>query len=156
MTYVFDTSRFIVLGHYFPDRFPSFWRLLEQKIVQGEIVSVREVLNELDTQNSRPHLRNWVKKNKSVFAEPTGEEMRFVSKIFAVAHFRQLVSAKQRLKGTPVADPFVVAAAKVRGGCVVTEETWRDNGARIPNVCRHFGIDCTNLDGFMGRENWTF
>ena len=25
MPYVFDTSAFIIIGHYYPDQFPTFW-----------------------------------------------------------------------------------------------------------------------------------
>ncbi|MCZ6821218.1 MAG: DUF4411 family protein [Calditrichaeota bacterium] len=63
---------------------------------------------------------------------------------------------KQRLKGTPVADPFVIASARIRQACVVTEEGKKKNAARIPNVCEYFGVDCTNLEGFMERERWRF
>ena len=52
----------------------------------------------------------------------------------------------------PVADPFVIALAKVRDGCVVTEETMRPNAAKVPNVCEHFGIEYTNVEGFMNKE----
>lgn len=50
----------------------------------------------------------------------------------------------------------LVAAAGARGGCVVTEEANTQNAAKIPNVCEHFGVDCTNVEGFMERESWTF
>jgi hypothetical protein len=56
----------------------------------------------------------------------------------------------------PVADPFVIACAKIRGGTVVTEERLKPNAARIPNICQHFGIPCTNLEGFMQLMGWNF
>jgi len=84
------------------------------------------------------------------------QETLFVSKIFSVRHFQYLVGQKQTLKGTPVADPFLIASAKVRKGCVVTGEKKKPNAAKIPNVCEYFGIDCTNLEGFMEREGWSF
>jgi len=55
-----------------------------------------------------------------------------------------------------VADPFVIALAKARDGCVVTEETMRPNAAKIPNVCEHFGIEYAKLEGVMNKEAWTF
>ncbi len=39
---------------------------------------------------------------------------------------------------------------------VVTEETFRPNAAKIPNVCQHFGIECINLRQLMEREGWRF
>jgi hypothetical protein len=73
-----------------------------------------------------------------------------------VRHFEYLVGQEQRLTGAYVADPFVIASAKVRKACVVTEEQKKPNAAKIPNVCAHFGIECTNLEGFMKREGWSF
>lgn len=60
------------------------------------------------------------------------------------------------LVGDPAADPFVIARAKIIGGCVVTEEKLKPNAAQIPNVCDHFGIDCTNLEGLIEAEGWQF
>ncbi|MGA2226912.1 MAG: PIN domain-containing protein [Syntrophobacteraceae bacterium] len=156
MTYVFDTSSFIVLGHFFPERFPSFWELFDSEVSNGRIVSVREVYLELDNQISRPHLREWVDRNKHIFLTPGPAESAFLAEIFAISHFRQLLSQKQILKATPVADPFIIASAKIRGACVVTEEVAKKNAAKIPNVCEHFGVSCTNIEGFMQREKWKF
>ena len=156
MIYVFDTSSFSVLNHYYPDRIPSFWRNFDEFVFQGKILSVREVFNELSGKGNKAHLEKWIKVNKRIFMLPSGQETLFVGQIFSVRHFQQLVGEKQRLKGTPVADPFVIASAKIRKACVVTEEDKKPNAAKIPNVCEHFGIDCTNLEGFMEREGWSF
>ncbi|MBN2308189.1 MAG: DUF4411 family protein [Candidatus Hydrogenedentes bacterium] len=156
MIYVFDTSSFRVVDHYFPDRFPSFWERFDEAVSDGIVVSVREVRNELDRQSRRPHLEEWIGRNRSIFLQPSSEEMDFVAQVFAIPHFQHLVKAENLLKGMPVADPFVIASAKCRNGCVVTEESRREHAARIPNVCEHFGIDCTNVDGFMAREGWEF
>ncbi len=157
MIYVFDTSSFIVLGHYFPQRFPSFWEKFNNSVSEGKIISVREVFNELDVQASRDHLITWIRENKRIFLKPEqADETSFVSQIFSVTHFQQLVKEKQRLKGAYVADPFVIASAKVRDACVITEESKKDNAAKIPNVCEYFHINCSNLEGFMEREKWKF
>lgn len=156
MVYIFDSNSFIVISHYFPERFPSFWKQIDEYVSDGKILSVREVFNELDNNSSKIHLIDWLKTNKSIFMIPSQPEMNFVNSIFQVPHFQYLVSTKQRLKGSPVADPFVIASAKVKNGCVVTEENKKKNSSRIPNICDHFNIDCTNIEGFMRRENWEF
>ncbi len=156
MTYIFDTSTFIVIGHYFPLSFPSFWQKLGAAVSAGQVLSVREVRRELDLRAAKPHLQKWVQDNSQIFVVPTEEEGRFVAEIFGVAHFQQLIGKRQRLKGTPVADPFVIAAAKVRGGCVVTEESFKKDAAKIPNVCQHFGVKYMNLEEFMKAEGWSF
>jgi hypothetical protein len=38
------------------------------------------------------------------------------------------------LCGSPVADPFVIACAKVSNGAVVTQEVKKEGGLKIPNV----------------------
>ena len=156
MIYVFDTNSFRVLGNYYPDRFPSFWEMFDELVAAGRIVSVREARNELENQSTKDHLDRWVDRNKRIFLSPSAEETEFVSRIFEVPHFRQLVSSRNLSVGKAVADPFLIAAAWSRGGCVVTEEAMKKNAAKIPNVCEHFGVDCTNVEGFMERESWTF
>lgn len=156
MIYVLDSSSFIVCGHYFPSRFPTFWSEFNALVQVGGIISVREVRNELDYRANRQHLRDWIDRNKAIFLPPGPQETQFVAQIFAVQHFQQLIGAKQRLEGRPVADPFVVASAHVRDACVVTEESFKPNAARIPNVCNHFRIDCISIEEMMERENWSF
>jgi len=156
MVYIFDSNSFVVISHYFPERFPTFWKRIDEYVTDGKILSVREVFNELDNNSSKIHLLDWIKVNKNIFMSPTQSEMNFVNSIFQIPHFQYLVSAKQRLKGNPVADPFVIAAARIKEGCVVTEEDKKKNSARIPNICDHFNIPCTNVEGFMEMENWKF
>jgi hypothetical protein len=97
-----------------------------------------------------------VKANRDFFTAPSNEELIVVAQIFAVPHFQSLVREQARLQGSPVADPFVIARAKVLGACVVTEEKLKPNSSRIPNVCKHFCIECCSLEGFMEAEGWTF
>jgi hypothetical protein len=96
------------------------------------------------------------KRNCKVFTIPTPEEMSFVQTIFSAPHFRALLGKKQLLRGVPVADPFVVACAKIRQGTVVTEERYKPHAAKIPNVCEHFQIPCINLEYFMREQKWNF
>jgi hypothetical protein len=150
MVYVFDTSAFIVLGHYFPGRVTSVW-LHHKAQVDGS-----EVLKELDNHLTRVHLADWVKSRPGLFVPPSTDEMAFVSKIFSVPSFQALVKEKDRLRGAPVADPFVIARAAVAGGCVVTEEQEREGAVRIPTVCQHFAVDCLDIEGLMAREGWSY
>jgi len=156
MNYVFDTSAFIVMSHYFPERFPTFWERLNGFVAKKRIGSVREVKRELEYGNAKQHLADWVAANGPLFRIPSEDEMNFVAQVFAVRQFQQMVRAKQLLSGTAVADPFVIAAAKVQRACVVSEETERPNSARIPTVCTYFGVQCITVEGFMMREGWTF
>jgi hypothetical protein len=121
---------------------------------EKRIVSVREVFNEVKDYNDR--LSDWAKKNQLFFPEPIEEEMDFVKQIFQVTGFQTMVKEQSRLQGKPVADPFVIASANCKKGCVITEEVSKPKSAKIPNVCDHFKIQCIDLRQFMKNENWIF
>jgi hypothetical protein len=157
MIYVFDNNSLRVISHYYPERFPTFWRRFDAAVAEGAIVSVREVHNELTNwAAAQEWFSEWIKKHRSMFLVPGPRETLFVAKIFKVPHFRTLVGEAQRLKGQPVADPFLIACAKVGGGTVVTEEVNKPNAAKIPNICEHFGVPCTNVEGFLTASGWRF
>lgn len=157
MIYVFDTSSFRVLRHYYPNSFPSVWAGLEDLIASGRLVSTREVLNELERFDDPGSMLTWAKNHRDIFSTPSNEETDFVARIFQVQHFQALIAQKSILTGRPVADPFVVAAAATKEeGTVVTQETLKENAAKIPNVCQHFGVACVNLEEFMAHQDWNF
>lgn len=156
MIYVFDTSSFSEFKHFYPGVFKSVWVGLETLVEQKELISTREVWNELERGDADQHTNEWLKNRKHIFTTPSAAELQFVVKIFQEPHFQGLIGQKQRLKGDPVADPFVIACAKVVGGTVVTEERYKENAAKIPNVCMHFDIPCINLEDFMQQQGWSF
>ena len=156
MIYVFDTSSLSKLKHFYPAVFKSIWTGLDSLVQSGVLISTREVSNEIERGDVDQHTNQWLKDRKEIFTTPTADELRFVAEIFKVAHFQSLIGEKQRLQGTPVADPFVIACAKLRKGTVVTEEREKPNAAKIPNVCQHFGVPCIDLETFMQQQGWSF
>lgn len=156
MIYVFDTSSIRSLQHFYPSVFKTIWDGLDGLVQQQNLISTREVWNELERQNVSADVFAWAKKNKQIFTTPNAAELQFVAQIFQTKHFQSLIGEQQRLKGTPVADPFVIACAKINGGTVVTEEQLKPNAAKIPNVCAHFNVPCIDLEKFMQQQGWTF
>lgn len=157
MIYVFDSDSLINLfKHYYREQFPSLWEKFDVLIEEGDILSVREVFNEISERDD--HLSKWAKSNKSLFPEPNNSEMAHVASIFSVSHFQAIVRKQEILKGKPVADPFVIAKAWAFGnnGCVVSEEYKKPNASKIPNICERFGVNCVNLEKFMKLESWKF
>ena len=150
--YVFDTNVFISLGLYYPKRFPTIWERIDSLADSGGVVSVREVRRELETKCSSEHVLNWVEQHRYIFHIPTNEECQIVSEIFRKNQYLGFVKRNNILKGMPVADPFIIAAAKAKGFCVVTQESNKSKGARIPTACIDFGIECIDLEGFLERE----
>ena len=156
MIYVFDTSSLRALQHFYPAVFKSIWNGLNALVEKNELISTREVWNELERQNVNVKVLEWAKRNKQIFTKPNAVELQFVVQIFRVRHFQGLIGEQQRLKGTPVADPFVIACAKAHNGTVVTEERLKENAAKIPNVCAHFKVPCIGLEVFMQQQGWSF
>lgn len=156
--FIFDTSSIRVIGNYYPEQFPTFWTQFDKAVTDEKVKFVREVYKELEVQVqvTDKAIWDWVRERKAMFAEPTDAEGLFVAQIFTVAHFRTLVGERQRLQGNPVADPFVIARAHCSNGCVVTEEKMKPGAAKIPNVCDHFKVYCTNVEGFLKAMDWKF
>jgi len=156
MLYVFDTNSLRIIEYYYPERFPSFWNDFNENVTAGKILSVKEVYNELEGQLKEDFMIEWMTENKKIFMKPGQDEMNIVSRIFRRNTFQGLVKGQNLLQGMPVADPFVVALAKIKNGIVVTEEKYKRNAASIPNVCEYLNVRCTKMNGFMQSEKMIY
>lgn len=161
MKYIIDSNSLSSLKHYYPDQFPTLWSKLDEAIACGILTSVKEVLGESYRPKSKEHLDVWISRNKGIFKAPQPEEMRFVAQIFEVRKFRELIEEKKQIRGGFCADPFVIASAyalnaSLDEAMVVTEEKFKPNSSKIPNICEHFELGCTNFQGMMQREGWVF
>ncbi len=161
MRYVFDSNALIDLfQHYYKERFPSLWEKFDKMITEKRIISVREAFHEVEKRGD--NLSKWALLNKEIFYTPNEDEARFVAQIFSQKQFQFLVEKKKMLEGGHIADPFIIAKAKVENLAVVTKEGFRFDGSikpnapKIPNICQHFKIKCFNLEGFMDNEKWKF
>lgn len=156
MSYVFDNSPLSVMfKNYYPKRFKKLWGEFKKLTDNGDILSTREVLREIE-DGAPQNLREWAEKNKHIFSTPTAAEAAFVAQIYGVAHFQHNIEKKKIHKGGNVADPFVIARALVESCPVVTVEVFKPGGAKIPNICKHFDIECLTLEQFMEKEGWEF
>ena len=154
--YVFDTSPLSTLfKNYYRSRFPSLWDKFDRLVSEERITSTREVSREC-TDGPVDALRIWAAEQQNFFHLPTATEGKFIAEIYKVQHFQQNIEQSKLLKGGRNADPFVIAKAAVDGCAVVTVERFKENSAKIPNICEHFGIECLSLEDFMERESWQF
>ena len=147
--YLLDTNTFRVFAHYYPDAFPSFWADLETLVDNHLMLSCSEVYKEIDYETQEEHLLEWAENHTGIFEYPSGEEMQAVAEIFKIKHFQQLIGEKQRIRGRAVADPFLVAKGICSAGTVVTEEGYKPNSAKIPNICEHFNVRCIKAREFL-------
>lgn len=156
MIHFLDTSSLRQLEGYYPSRFPTFWRRFDESAVRGEIASVEEVLKEVRNGAAASHLLTWVECHAGFFQVPDAAVLDFMRTIFKVPKFQEIVGEKQLLKGSPVADPFIIAAAQVVKGCVVTEERPKPNSTKIPTICQYFDVPCCDLEGMLTKLQWEF
>ncbi len=155
--YILDTNTLSQLFRfYYRDNFPSLWTKFNQLVMNGRILSTREVMRELGDGRQAELAYRWAAENEHLFPDPGTEDVLFVSRIFGVRHFQQNLQSKKGKPRRRGADPFVIAQAKRTVGTVVTEEAKPPNGTRIPNICEHFDIPCINLQQLMDREGWVF
>jgi len=130
------------------DVFPSVWDKLDALAADGTIASIDLVMDELEKQDDE--VTDWANAHPDMFLpldEPLQRKARQILQQFP----DNFVDLKKRRSG---ADPFVVAAAIVRGCSVVTEEKKSGGPARvkIPDVCQSFGIECIPLLELLRRE----
>lgn len=157
MIFIFDTNSLSnILNHYYASHFPSFWARFDLMIKSKNIISVREVYNELTNRFEEDKIERIMNENSEFFANPTIDELNFITQIYAIQHFQQNLDKKRILSGGFFADPFVIAKAWKLNAGVVTEEENKPNAARIPNICDHFNIPCLKFEGFLNENDWTF
>ena len=154
--YVFDTNIISNLHkNYYRKHFVSLWKAFDKLVEDGKITSTRESYRELN--NGTPGAdTEWAKANETIFAVPDTKEAIFVSRIYSVPHFQANIEKQKLLKGGLNADAFIIARAYSIGGIVVTMEKFKQNAAKIPNICENFKIPCLDLEGFMENEQWEF
>ena len=145
--YVFDTNVFIAAWnvHYRPDTFGPVWRLIEDCLENGRIISPRAVYLEL-TGTHDDTLAGWAKERSGQFQDPDEQVQRLIPTIDAAAP--GLIKTGTR----NAADPWVIACAYHRGFAVVTYEGIGPTGMpavgkgmQIPKACEALGVECILL-----------
>ncbi|MCX6097359.1 MAG: DUF4411 family protein [Caldiserica bacterium] len=152
MIYSIDTNFLIGawVRHYPPDVMPGFWKELEHLAQIKAVFASIEVFNELKRMDDG--ISKWARQHKSMFVEPekqVQDEMKMIMNRFP--------GLSNLDAGRSVADPWVIALAKVHGGVVVTEEK-RHPGKQphIPDVCDSLGIICMDILQFIRAQKWVF
>lgn len=152
MKYVFDSGPFIDCRYYFPNIFKSYWAKLNMLAKSKDILSVKEVYNEI--QKGSDIVSDWANKNIDIFEKPSNEEFEIVKNI--LSKHKELIRIVNFSGGSPVADPFIIAKAKMNNLTVVTQEGYRENAHKIPNICKELNVKYITLEEFMINEGWKF
>lgn len=61
MIYVFDTSSLSKLKHFYPGVFKSVWNGLDELVKQKQLISTKEVWNEMERGNPDQYTNEWLK-----------------------------------------------------------------------------------------------
>ncbi len=155
MKYSIDTSGLVTPWRfdYPPDVFPIVWDSLGELIDRGIVVASEEVYTELKVGGDE--LYDWVHARKKMFLPLDAQIQQAVADILAV-HTQWIPADRSR----NMADPFVVAVARVNGCTVVSEEKWSNSpkpeNVKIPNVCDGFGIKHITFLDLMREQGWVF
>lgn len=176
MIYVIDTSSWQQLfGCYRRVRFPTLWQLFDELVSRGAIISVSQVLREIENRDKKNEELEWAKVHADLFPDVKEQEIRFFRELFQVPRFRHVVPDylqdtdydedahefsdlvnEEEETTDESADPFLIARARTLNGMVITQERQRGNRVRIPSICSHFDIKCGTLDDLMAVEGWSF
>jgi hypothetical protein len=153
--YIFDSDALINLFlHYPTDIFKQLWTNFDDLLKTHTIISSSEVFKEIGGKENE--LGKWAKQNKAIFLKPTMAELVIVQSIFQVPHFQNNIKPTPSTAVTPQADPFIIAQAKNHNCTLITDEKYKPNAAKIPNICNHFKVTHANLHGFFRAEGWSF
>lgn len=146
--YIIDACSLTALRRIYPkEHFPQVWTLLDRLAEAGRLLSVEEILVELRAQDDE--IAEWAEDHEHIFLPldtAIQEKAREILKAYPT-----LLDLKKKKSG---ADPFLIAAAAVKAGTVITQE--RKSGGppalKIPDVCAHLGISCIDLLGLIQAE----
>lgn len=145
--YSIDTSAILDgwTRYYPPDVFPAVWSRLEELCDEGVIVAAEEV--KIEMERKQDEVFEWVKKHVQLV--PLDTQIQLAAREILTNHERLVMKGGRR----SLADPFVIAVAKVHGCTVVTGEPRRGrlDKPNIPDVCEALGVRWVNLLG-MFRE----
>lgn len=154
MIFFLDSSVFIESrkNYYAPDICSAFWCwLCKECSANSNIRSIQDVLMELKAGNDE--IPEWVQtKLPGDFFIPTHKDENIVNERRRMQDELErrtdLQSVKLR-KFLAKADLWLIAAAKIKGGCVVTNERANSGqgSIKIPSIAEYFGVkSCTIFD----------
>ena len=146
--------------YYAFDICPGFWNSLVALSLQGKVMNIDKVLEEIKEQQDA--LRDWASSDAcQSFFMPSGEQraveayQRIIHWVHAYPQFTSAAKADFARK----ADGWLVAYGLVHGFTVVTDEVFDPNVKRrvpIPNVCDALNIPYVNTFDMLRALRVTF
>ena len=151
--YTFDTCSFNEIfddeRHFNKINAPGVWDGIQELISKGEIISHREVYEEI-MKGPYKALKAWARQNSSLFLpyDFDGE-----GKIIAGIGERGFMEFVHQYKEYFNADPWLIAQAKINGLTIITQE--KGKGPRdILKICEEFSIQYLDIFGLIKAKGW--
>lgn len=147
MTYIIDSNIFIEAQntYYCFDVCPGFWDFLSQRFASGELISIRNVYDEIAHKDD--DIFNWLKERKHFFGSIDDENTQ---RNFAeIVNYVQKEYSSRKYNNPYImpflnaADPWLIAKAKTLSATLVTHEVGvntQSSKPKIPDVCNKFGV----------------
>ena len=164
--FLIDTSSLITpyRQYYAFDLVPSFWDKLKECFISGQIVILDKIWSELEKGGSGDNLSDWLKNNEpsiSIYPYKTEAIVRSYADVIRYIQTSNLYyeSAIAAWAIDSIADPWLIAAARVGNFIIVTEEQGssgispkqKNKNPKIPDVAKAFGVDTVPLFEMMRR-----
>jgi len=148
--------------YYHFDICPGFWDALKKyhRITTIDYVIKElkdgkddEIIRWIDDENVKTILKSKIIRiDSDDIQESFGEVAEYISTL------SQPQSEKDKFLSK--ADPWLIAASKIRGHTIVTHEKYipdpNTKKIKIPNVAEYFGVECISLCELLKRENIQF
>jgi len=136
--YVVDACSLTALRRVYPRKnFPAVWRLMDDLARQGRLVSVEDVLLELDAQDDE--VAEWARRHRGIFLPLIGDVQ---TKAREILRSHPTLVDLRKIKSS--ADPFLIATEeKPSGG---------PDRVKIPDVCNAYTVPCMRLLDLLQAE----
>ena len=161
--FLIDSNSFMTpyRRYYAFDLTPSYWKELSKKLPTGRIVTLDMVKDEIN--KGQDDLTDWINNEKGlvvcnhVTIEIIGKYQEVLQYVQTSGYYKEQ-ALKTWAQGN-IADPWLIAAAAVKGYTIITDEVSSgglskktpNKNAKIPDVAKNFNVKTNNLF-YMMRE----
>jgi hypothetical protein len=155
MKYLIDSDVILKTHYYTPKRIESFWECFRARFSTGELILIEPVFIEIRSNG----------KGEKDFVESIKDEGLVVDVFESKAHLYALKEIINKFKKTikggfkDIADPHLVAAARVGGYGVISYEKPSSEetlSAKIPDMCKEYSVKHFDLEGYLKEEELRF
>ena len=146
-------------SYYAFDLLPQFWDILRQHILDGNILVIDKVLQEILVGEDEP--TRWIKTIPSdvIYSTRLGnvikEYQKVINRVASSGYYKSLAVAEWSQE--KIADPWIIAVASLEKAIIVTSENRISNlkdgipkkNAKIPDIADEFNIQTIDLFQMM-------